>query len=90
MLLAKAISTESQLSLQTETMKLIGNSSSGYQKTDCSRHTKHGKGFQLDNFINNRFSKSLNELPDQIYEIKMNKTFLFYLYYARQAYNVAA
>ena len=42
-----------------ETMKLIGNSSYGYQIMDRSRHTntKYVKGSQVDKFINNRFSR---------------------------------
>ena len=59
-----------------ETMKLIVNSSYGYQIMDRSRHTntKYVKGSQVDKFINNRFFKTMNELPEQIYEVEMNKT----------------
>ena len=59
-----------------ETMKLIGNSSYGYQIMDRSRHTntKYVKGSQVDKFINNRFFKTMNELPEQIYEVEMSKT----------------
>ena len=59
-----------------ETMKLIGNSSYGYQIMDRSRHTttKYVKGPQVDKFINNRFFKTLNELPEEIYEVEMSKT----------------
>ena len=32
------------------------------------------KGSQVDKFINSRFFKSLNELPDQIYELELSKT----------------
>ena len=51
-----------------ETMKLIGNSSYGYQIMDRSRHTntKYVKGSQVDKFINNRFFKTMNELPSQL------------------------
>ena len=59
-----------------ETMKLIGNSSYGYQIMDRSRHTntKYVKGSQVDKFINNRFFKTMNELPEQIYEVEMSKS----------------
>ena len=59
-----------------ETMKLIGNSSYGYQIMDRSRHTntKYVKGPQVDKFINNKFFKSLNELSQDIYEVELNKT----------------
>ena len=59
-----------------ETMKLIGNSSYGYQIMDRSRHinTKYVKGPQVDKFLNNRYFKTLNELPDKIYEVESNKT----------------
>ena len=59
-----------------ETMKFIGNSSYGYQIMDRSRHTttKYAKGPQVDKFINNRFFKTLNELPEKIYEVEMSKT----------------
>ena len=57
-------------------MKLIRNSSYGYQIIDRSRHTstKYVKGFQVDELINNRFFKSLNELPGQIFELGRSKT----------------
>ena len=59
-----------------ETMKLIGNSSYGYQIMDRSRHrnTKYVKGPQVDKFINNRFFKTMNELPEEIYEVEMSKS----------------
>ena len=59
-----------------EIMKLIGNSSYGYQIMDRSRHTttKYVRGPQVDKFINNRFCKTLNELPEEIYEVELNKT----------------
>ena len=59
-----------------ETMKLIGNSSYGYQIMDRSRHTntKYVKGPQVNKFINNKFFKSLNELPQEIFEVELNKT----------------
>ena len=43
---------------------------------DRSRHTntKYVKGSQVDKFINNRFFKTMNELPEQIYEVQMSKT----------------
>ena len=43
---------------------------------DRSRHTntKYVKGSQVDKFINNRFFKTMNDLPEQIYEVEMSKT----------------
>ena len=40
-----------------------------------NRHTskKYVKRSQVDKFVNNRFFKSLNEMPDQIYELEMSK-----------------
>ena len=45
-----------------QNMKLIGNSSYGYQIMDCSRHTnsKYVEGDQIDTFFNNRFFKTTN------------------------------
>ena len=59
-----------------ETMKQIGNSSYGYQIIHRSRHTntKYVKGSQLDNFIYNRFFKTIIELPEEIYEVEMSKS----------------
>ena len=59
-----------------ETMKLKENSSYGFQIMDRSRHTntKYVKGSQVDKFINNKLFKSLNELPQEIYEVELNKT----------------
>ena len=59
-----------------EAMKLIGNSSYGYQIMDRSRHTttKYVKGSQVDKLIDNKFFKTLNELPEEIYEVELNKT----------------
>ena len=44
----------------------------------CSRHmnTKYVKGSHVDKFFYNKFFKSLNELPGQIYEAKMSRKFL--------------
>ena len=57
-------------------MKLIGNSSYGFQIMDRSRHTntKYVKGSQVDKFINNRFFMTMNELPEQIYQVEMSKS----------------
>ena len=50
-----------------KTMNLIENSSSGYEIKDCSQHmhTKCVKGSHVDNSVNNRSVKSLNESPHQ-------------------------
>ena len=74
----KEIRTESTVA--AETIKLIGNSSSGNQIKDYNRHTntKYVKGSHVDKFVNNRFLRSLNELPEYIYSVEMSNTFLFY------------
>ena len=43
---------------------------------DRSQHTttKYLKGSHVDQFINNGFFKSLNELKDQIFEVRMSQT----------------
>ena len=43
---------------------------------DRSRHTntKKMKGSQVDKFINKRIFKTMNELPEHIYEIEMSKS----------------
>ena len=43
------------------------------QIMDRSLHmtTKYVKGSQVDKFINNRFLKTLNELPEEIYEVEL-------------------
>ena len=62
-----------------ETMKLVRSSSYAYQILYRSRNTstKFVKVPHFDKFINNRFSKSLNEWLDQIDQIddvEMSKT----------------
>ena len=51
-----------------ETMKLIGNSSYGYQLIDRSKHTetKYFNGHGVDKLVNDRFFKTLNKLPNNI------------------------
>ena len=77
MLAAKQIRTQRQMSLQRlwSWLEIV---QSGYQRTDCSRHmnAKHVKCSYLDKLISSRCFKSLNELPDQIDEVEMIKTFL--------------
>ena len=43
---------------------------------DRIRHTntKYVKRSQLDKFINNRFFNTMNELPEQVYEVEMSKS----------------
>ena len=66
MLTAKEITIES--TVVAETMKLIAKRSSVCQTMDCIR---------LEQFINSRPFMSLNEFPDQIYQVEKLKTFLF-------------
>ena len=58
-----------------ETMKLIGNSSYGYQIMDRSRHTdtKYVVGSKVDRLINSKYFKELHELPSGIFETEMLK-----------------
>ena len=57
-----------QSSVVAETMKLIGNSSYGYQIMDRSRHTKtkYTIGPDISKLVNNKFFKSFNEIDKDI------------------------
>ena len=63
-------------SVVAETMKLIGNSSYGYQIMDRSKHSKtqYVVGAEVDKLVNERNFKNLNVLPSSIYEVEMVKS----------------
>ena len=54
----------------TETMKLLANSSYGYQIMDCSRHTvtKNLTDEKTKSAINSKMFRRLNHITDQLYE----------------------
>ena len=60
-------------SVVAETMKLLANSSYGYQIMDRSRHTK--TKYQTDEKTNSanisKMLKQLNHLTDQLYEVEL-------------------
>ena len=62
-------------SVVAETMKLLANSSYGYQTMDRSRHTvtKYLKDEKAHKAINSKFFKKLNHLNDNLYEIESVK-----------------
>ena len=63
-------------SVVAETMKLLSNSSYGYQIMDRSRHTitKYLNDEKAHKAINSKFFKKLNHLNDNLYEIESVKT----------------
>ena len=66
-----------ELTVVAKTMKLIGYSSYDCQiMVDRSQHanTKYVEGSQVDKFINKKFFKTMNELPEQIYEVEMSRS----------------
>ena len=58
-----------------ETMKLLANSSYGYQILDRSRHTvtKYLSDEKTHSAINNKMFKRLNHINDNLYEVEMAK-----------------
>ena len=62
-------------SVVAETMKLLANSSYGYQIMDRSRHTitKYLNDEKTHKAIISKFSKKLNQLNDNLYEIESVK-----------------
>ena len=62
-------------SVVAETMKLIANSSYGYQITDRSRHTvtKYLTDEKTHSAINSKMFKRLNHITDQLYEVELVK-----------------
>ena len=63
-------------SVAAETMKLLANSSYGYQIMDRSRHTvtKSLNDEKTNSAINNKLSKRLNFITDQLYEVELVKS----------------
>ncbi len=62
-------------SVVAETMKLIGNSSYGYQIMDRRKHTctKYVNDSKVDSVINNKLFNTYNQITDGVYEIGMAK-----------------
>ena len=67
--------TNKNWTVVAETMKLIGNSSYGYQIMDRRKHirTKYVKGGEVDKLLNNKLFHNLNELPTNLFEVEMRK-----------------
>ena len=63
-------------SVVAETMKLLANSSYGYQIMDRSRNTvtKHLNDEKTHSAINSKFFKLLNHITDQLYEVELPKS----------------
>ena len=62
-------------SVVAETMKLLANSSYGYQIMDRSRHTvtKYSSDGKTHGAINKKFFKRLGHINDRLYEAEMAK-----------------
>ena len=62
-------------SVVTETMKLLANSSYGYQIMDRSRHTvtKYLTDGKTHSAINSKMFKRLNHITDQLYAVELVK-----------------
>ena len=63
-------------SVVAETMKLLANSSYGYQIMDRSRHTvtKYLNDEKTHSAINSKMFKRLNHITDQLYEVELIKS----------------
>ena len=63
-------------SVVAETMKLLANSSYGYQIMDRSRHTvtKYLSNEKTHSAINSKLFKRLNHITDQLYEVELVKS----------------
>ena len=63
-------------SVVAETMKLLANSSYGYQIMDRSRHTetKYLNDEKTHSAINSKMFKRLNHITDQLYEVELVKS----------------
>ena len=63
-------------SVVAETMKLLANSSYGYQIMDRSRHTvtKYLNDEKTHSAINSKLFKRLNHITDQLYEVELVKS----------------
>ena len=65
----------SNFSVVAETMKLLANSSYGYQIMDRSRHTvtKYLSDEKTHSAINSKLFKRLNQITDHLYEVELVK-----------------
>ena len=65
-----------QSGVVAETMKLLGNSSYGYQIMDRSRHTetKYLSEEKTHQAINNKMFKRLSQVVDNVYEVELVKS----------------
>ena len=63
-------------SVVAESMKLLGNSSYGYQIMDRSRHTetKYLNDEKTHNAINGKLFKRLNSVSKELYEVELVKS----------------
>ena len=63
-------------SVVAETMKLLANSSYGYEIMDCSRHTvrKYLTDEKTHSAINSKKFRRLNHITDQLYEVEVVKS----------------
>ena len=63
-------------SVVAETMKLLADSSYGYQIVDCSRHTvtKYLTDEKTHSAVNSKMLKRLNHITDQLYEVELVKS----------------
>ena len=89
-------------SVVEETMKLLANSSYGYQNIDGLRHTvtKYLSDGKTHGAINTKFFKRLDHINDQLYEVELAKAEIehrqpiivgfFILQYAKLRMNVGA
>ena len=66
-------------SVVAETMKLLANSSYGYQIMDRSRHTvtKYLNDEKTHSAINSKMFKRLNHITDQLYEVELVKSEIY-------------
>ena len=72
----RAVDENPDSSVVAETMKLLGNSSYGYQIMDRSRHTetKYLNDEKMHKAINGRMFKRLNNVSKKIYEVELAKS----------------
>ena len=68
-------------SVVAETMKLLANSSYGYQFMDRSRHTvtKYLNNEKTNSAFNSKMFKRLNHITDQLYEVELVKSEIEYI-----------
>ena len=72
----RAVDENPDSSVVAETMKLLGNSSYGYQIMDRSRHTetKYLNDEKTHKAINGKMFKRLNNVSKEIYEVQLAKS----------------